>query len=65
MASVLSPPAQKQTKSSLAATHPFTCNTCLVAFRALEAQRSHYHTDWQYVSILSLRFVLRALFYPI
>ncbi|KAA8913750.1 C2H2 type zinc-finger-domain-containing protein [Sphaerosporella brunnea] len=46
MASVLSPPPQKQTKSSLAATHPFTCNTCLVAFRAHEAQRSHYHTDW-------------------
>ncbi|KAA8909969.1 C2H2 type zinc-finger-domain-containing protein [Sphaerosporella brunnea] len=42
MASVLSP----QTKSSLAATHPFTCNTCLVAFRAHEAQRNHYHTDW-------------------
>ncbi|KAI5849690.1 C2H2 type zinc-finger-domain-containing protein [Tricharina praecox] len=29
-----------------ASTHPFTCNTCQVAFRANEAQRNHYHTDW-------------------
>ena len=36
-------------KAPLSQTHPFTCNTCQVAFRAVEAQRTHYHTDWQYV----------------
>ncbi|KAL1960117.1 hypothetical protein VTO42DRAFT_289 [Malbranchea cinnamomea] len=27
-------------------SHPFTCNTCLVAFRSSEAQRNHMRTDW-------------------
>lgn len=29
------------------ASHPFTCNTCQVAFRASELQRAHMQTDWQ------------------
>lgn len=28
-------------------SHPFTCNTCQVAFRASELQRAHMQTDWQ------------------
>lgn len=28
---------------------PYTCNTCLVAFRGSDAQRDHMRTDWQYV----------------
>ncbi|KAK7526362.1 zinc finger protein [Phyllosticta citriasiana] len=27
-------------------SHPFTCNTCQVAFRASELQRAHMQTDW-------------------
>ncbi|KAF8246539.1 hypothetical protein K440DRAFT_631049 [Wilcoxina mikolae CBS 423.85] len=47
MASVLSAnPAAPQQKAPLSSTHPFTCNTCQVAFRSHEAQRNHYHTDW-------------------
>ena len=29
---------------------PYTCNTCLVAFRSSDAQRDHMRRDWQYVS---------------
>jgi pre-60S factor REI1 len=28
------------------ATHPFTCNTCQVAFRSGELQRTHMQSDW-------------------
>lgn len=35
---------------NIAATHPFTCNTCQVAFRNSDAQRTHMRSDWQYVS---------------
>ncbi|KMU83604.1 cytoplasm protein [Coccidioides immitis H538.4] len=27
-------------------THPFTCNTCQVAFRSSDAQRTHMRSDW-------------------
>ncbi|EFQ96780.1 hypothetical protein MGYG_08705 [Nannizzia gypsea CBS 118893] len=27
-------------------THPYTCNTCQVAFRSSEAQRGHMRSDW-------------------
>ncbi|KAF2642801.1 hypothetical protein P280DRAFT_468108 [Massarina eburnea CBS 473.64] len=27
-------------------THPFTCNSCQVAFRSSELQRAHMQTDW-------------------
>ncbi|EEH47545.1 uncharacterized protein PADG_03629 [Paracoccidioides brasiliensis Pb18] len=30
----------------IAATHPFTCNTCQVAFRNSDAQRTHMRSDW-------------------
>ncbi|KAF8443646.1 hypothetical protein BDZ91DRAFT_166862, partial [Kalaharituber pfeilii] len=32
--------------AALLTSHPFTCNTCQVAFRSSEQQRSHMHTDW-------------------
>ncbi|KAF2735283.1 hypothetical protein EJ04DRAFT_552060 [Polyplosphaeria fusca] len=34
------------TQTSLQSTHPFTCNTCQVAFRSSELQRAHMQTDW-------------------
>jgi pre-60S factor REI1 len=34
-------------------TLPYTCNTCLVAFRGSDAQRDHMRKDWQYVLTLS------------
>lgn len=30
-------------------THPFTCNTCQVAFRNIDLQKGHMRSDWQYV----------------
>ncbi|KAI9672944.1 MAG: hypothetical protein M1817_003108 [Caeruleum heppii] len=27
-------------------SHPFTCNTCQVAFRSSDLQRTHMHSDW-------------------
>lgn len=38
------PPAGQADTSS---THPFTCNTCQVAFRSSELQRGHMRSDWQ------------------
>ncbi|KAK3062403.1 hypothetical protein LTS18_004123, partial [Coniosporium uncinatum] len=32
--------------SSTASSHPFTCNTCQVAFRSSELQRTHMQSDW-------------------
>ncbi|KAI5807349.1 zinc finger protein [Peziza echinospora] len=50
MTSVLSPSAAAQAQAPPAtaqlSTHPFTCNTCQVAFRSSEQQRNHMHTDW-------------------
>ncbi|KAI9738750.1 MAG: hypothetical protein M1834_008257 [Cirrosporium novae-zelandiae] len=34
------------TSSDVATTHPFTCNSCQVAFRASESQRAHMRSDW-------------------
>jgi pre-60S factor REI1 len=34
------------TAPQIQATHPFTCNTCQVAFRSGELQRAHMQTDW-------------------
>ncbi|KAF9741647.1 hypothetical protein PMIN06_001440 [Paraphaeosphaeria minitans] len=31
---------------SVHSTHPFTCNTCQVAFRSGDLQRAHMQTDW-------------------
>ncbi|QIX01819.1 hypothetical protein AMS68_007336 [Peltaster fructicola] len=30
----------------MATTHPFTCNTCQVAFRGSDLQRTHMQSDW-------------------
>lgn len=41
---------QRQSKmASMASgpTHPFTCNTCQVAFRSSDLQRTHMQSDWQ------------------
>ncbi|KAF8420220.1 C2H2 type zinc-finger-domain-containing protein [Tirmania nivea] len=50
MTSVLSPNAAvgapPAAAAALLSSHPFTCNTCQVAFRSSEQQRSHMHTDW-------------------
>lgn len=32
--------------ASTASTHPFTCNTCQVAFRSSDLQRTHMQSDW-------------------
>ncbi|KAK2734058.1 hypothetical protein FQN55_002926 [Onygenales sp. PD_40] len=31
---------------NIAMSHPFTCNTCQVAFRNSDAQRTHMRSDW-------------------
>ncbi|KAF2706416.1 hypothetical protein K504DRAFT_536631 [Pleomassaria siparia CBS 279.74] len=33
-------------QTTLQSTHPYTCNTCQVAFRSGELQRAHMQTDW-------------------
>lgn len=38
--------SQVPTQANIQATHPFTCNTCQVAFRSSELQRAHMQTDW-------------------
>jgi hypothetical protein len=34
-------------KPDTSASHPYTCNTCQVAFRNSELQRGHMRSDWQ------------------
>ena len=31
---------------NMASSHPFTCNTCQVAFRSSDLQRTHMQSDW-------------------
>jgi pre-60S factor REI1 len=38
--------SQVPTQANIQSTHPFTCNTCQVAFRSGELQRAHMQTDW-------------------
>jgi pre-60S factor REI1 len=38
--------SQTPTQAALQSTHPFTCNTCQVAFRSSDLQRAHMQTDW-------------------
>lgn len=33
--------------SGTAATHPYTCNTCQVAYRNIDLQKTHMKSDWQ------------------
>ena len=43
-------PAGEVLTADLGATHPYTCNTCQVAFRNGDLQRAHMRGDWQYVT---------------
>ncbi|KAF2116112.1 C2H2 type zinc-finger-domain-containing protein [Lophiotrema nucula] len=38
--------SQAASQTQVQSTHPFTCNTCQVAFRSSELQRAHMQTDW-------------------
>ena len=38
--------SQVPTQANIQSTHPFTCNTCQVAFRSSGLQRAHMQTDW-------------------
>ncbi|KAH7396786.1 C2H2 type zinc-finger-domain-containing protein [Phaeosphaeria sp. MPI-PUGE-AT-0046c] len=38
--------SQIPTQANIQSTHPFTCNTCQVAFRSSDLQRAHMQTDW-------------------
>lgn len=31
----------------ISASHPYTCNTCQVAFRNSDLQKGHMRNDWQ------------------
>ena len=33
--------------ADISASHPYTCNTCQVAFRNSDLQRGHMRGDWQ------------------
>ncbi|KAK6346562.1 hypothetical protein TWF696_006685 [Orbilia brochopaga] len=43
---VASPNPHPSPAMSSASSHPFTCNTCQVAFKSSDGQRTHMHTDW-------------------
>ena len=34
------------TAADVSQTHPYTCNSCMVAFRESDAQREHMRSDW-------------------
>ncbi|KAH7350481.1 C2H2 type zinc-finger-domain-containing protein [Pyrenochaeta sp. MPI-SDFR-AT-0127] len=38
--------SQVPTQANIQSTHPFTCNSCQVAFRSSDLQRAHMQTDW-------------------
>ncbi|KAF1997372.1 zinc finger protein [Amniculicola lignicola CBS 123094] len=38
--------SQTPTQANVPSTHPYTCNTCQVAFRSSDLQRAHMQTDW-------------------
>lgn len=39
-------PSATQPAAQPASAHPFTCNTCQVAFRSSDLQRTHMQSDW-------------------
>ncbi|KAJ6256188.1 hypothetical protein Dda_9023 [Drechslerella dactyloides] len=43
---VASPNPHPAPALAAASSHPFTCNTCQVAFKSSDGQRTHMHTDW-------------------
>ena len=54
--------AQENSGSSVTSSHPFTCNTCQVAFRNGELQRGHMRSDWQYEGLSFLDRHLLTIF---
>lgn len=36
--------------ASTSASHPYTCNSCQVAYRNIDLQKGHMRSDWQYVA---------------
>ena len=38
--------ASSTTTTDITQTHPYTCNSCAVAFRNSDAQRNHMRSDW-------------------
>lgn len=44
MASVQAPAT-----AATSASHPYTCNTCQVAYRNIDLQKTHMKSDWQLV----------------
>jgi len=47
MATAVAASAMSATNKPSATTHPYTCNTCQVAFKGSELQRGHMQSDWQ------------------
>jgi hypothetical protein len=47
MASITASRAPTSAQPDVSSTHPYTCNTCQVAFRNSELQRGHMRSDWQ------------------
>ncbi|EPS41122.1 hypothetical protein H072_5006 [Dactylellina haptotyla CBS 200.50] len=45
MTTLVASPGPHQAAST-ATSHPYTCNTCQVAFKSSDGQRNHMHTDW-------------------
>lgn len=39
--------ATTQAAAATSASHPYTCNTCQVAYRNIDLQKSHMKSDWQ------------------
>ncbi|KAF4635182.1 hypothetical protein G7Y89_g2912 [Cudoniella acicularis] len=46
MASITASRVSATAQPDTASTHPYTCNTCQVAFRNSELQRGHMRSDW-------------------
>ena len=40
------PPSSIMASTDVSQTHPYTCNSCMVAFRESDAQRTHMRSDW-------------------
>ncbi|KAK6337147.1 hypothetical protein TWF718_009931 [Orbilia javanica] len=46
MTTLVASPTPHPTTTTTTASHPYTCNTCQVAFKSSDGQRNHMHTDW-------------------
>jgi pre-60S factor REI1 len=47
MATISGSRSADSAKMDQGASHPFTCNTCQVAFRNSDLQKGHMRSDWQ------------------